>query len=349
MNNSEYWAKRFKALEESTYAHSEDWLKSAERQFRTSLVAINDKIAWFYTLFEETSGMSHADARRVLDKKNLRAFKLSVQEYIKLGKSLDTYFDSATLKELVMASSRVRISRYDAIKYYIKAEIAGLFGKIEKDGYIRRAEAYENRYYSTAHAMQSMGTSFARLNKKQIDVALAKPWKDTTFSASIWENNRKLQRNLTDTITQSIIHGESYTQATNDLERRMKVGNSNCARVITTEMAAVSSKAQQEIFKELDVKEYEIVATLDRRTSEICQSLDGERFKQSEYEVGVTAPPFHPRCRSVASPVTNIPRKRIARDKNGKSVFVENMTYLEWAEANNIEPIYGLWKPEKKK
>lgn len=50
-------------------------------------------------------------------------------------------------------------------------------------------------------------------------------------------------------------------------------------------------------YKELDIKEYEIVETLDSRTCDVCADLDGKVFKMSEYQVGVTAPPFHPRCR----------------------------------------------------
>jgi NAD+--asparagine ADP-ribosyltransferase len=42
------------------------------------------------------------------------------------------------------------------------------------------------------------------------------------------------------------------------------------------------------------VERFEIVATLDSHTSEICRELDGHVEEMKNYEVGVTAPPFHP-------------------------------------------------------
>lgn len=43
-----------------------------------------------------------------------------------------------------------------------------------------------------------------------------------------------------------------------------------------TESAAFSSIAQKDCFKDLGVEEYEIIATLDSKTSDICQALDGK-------------------------------------------------------------------------
>lgn len=349
-SNSEYWAERFRKLEEETFRQSAAWIKNSKRQFNQSLIAIKEKVAQFYQQFENVTGMSLAETKRAMKKGELKEFKITVDEYIKKGKSLDDNFDPDVLKELQMASSRVRVSRYEAIKYQIQAEIAKLYGTFKEDSYQKLGEAYENRYYQTAYEMRSLGFSFARINKKQIKAALDKPWRDGHFSTTIWENQKKLIKNLTDVITQSVITGKSYLEATKALEDRMNVGNSNCARIISTEMAAVSSKAQQDMFKELDVKKYIIVATLDDRTSQICQSLDGKIFDQKDYKTGETAPPFHVNCRSTTAPYFKDmkPSQRIARKGgNGRSEYVDNMTYREWAKKNNIKPVYGLWEPSE--
>ena len=49
-------------------------------------------------------------------------------------------------------------------------------------------------------------------------------------------------------------------------------------------------------------RRYQIVATLDSRTSDICRHLDGKVFDMKDYEPGVTAPPFHVYCRSCTVP-----------------------------------------------
>lgn len=100
-----------------------------------------------------------------------------------------------------------------------------------------------------------------------------------------------------------------------------------------TESAFFSSEAQKDCFKELDVKEYEIVATLDSHTSKICRMMDGRHFPMSEFKAGVTAPPFHVWCRSYICPYFDdefYGGKRAAWGEDGKTYYVDSkMTYLE--------------------
>ncbi len=59
-----------------------------------------------------------------------------------------------------------------------------------------------------------------------------------------------------------------------------------------TEQAYFSSLSQKDCFKDLGVEEFEILATLDSHTSEICCEMDGKHFQMKDYEPGTTAPPF---------------------------------------------------------
>jgi hypothetical protein len=80
------------------------------------------------------------------------------------------------------------------------------------------------------------------------------------------------------------------------------------------------------------------VATLDSRTSEICQEMDGKTFRMSEWEVGVNAPPFHVNCRTTTIPYFDDEfsntGKRAARGEDGKTYYVPaDTTYKEWEKA----------------
>jgi len=73
------------------------------------------------------------------------------------------------------------------------------------------------------------------------------------------------------------------------------------------------------------VDEYEYVATLDNRTSELCTSLDGEIFKTSEAVTGLTYPPLHVSCRSTTTAHFDTSKEgltRIARNLDGNTYFV---------------------------
>jgi len=84
-------------------------------------------------------------------------------------------------------------------------------------------------------------------------------------------------------------------------------------------------------------KHYCYTATLDASTCPICGSLDGKIFKITDSVIGVNTPPIHLKCRCSVTVVfddeTLTNSKRIARDKNGRNIFVPaNMFYHEYRE-----------------
>ena len=110
-----------------------------------------------------------------------------------------------------------------------------------------------------------------------------------------------------------------------------------------TESAAIATEAEKACYKELDVDEYKIIATLDKRTSQICREMDGKHFPVSEMKAGVTAPPFHPWCRTDTAPYFDdweemgISPERAARDQADQVYYVpENMTYREWESKQTL-------------
>lgn len=151
-------------------------------------------------------------------------------------------------------------------------------------------------------------------------------------------------------LTQSIIRGADLKQAIDNLAKTMEVSKAQAGRLIMTESAAISAAAQKNCFKDLDVERYEILATLDSHTSDICQEMDGKVFEMKDYEVGTTAPPFHPNCRSTTIPYFDDEftegEERAARDEDtGKTYYVPaDMKYEEWKKEFVEEPV----KKEKK-
>ena len=123
---------------------------------------------------------------------------------------------------------------------------------------------------------------------------------------------------------------------------------SNVRRLLRTETAYVKSQADEEMYKTLEVEEYEILATLDKRTSEICQGKDGLHYKVADIQVDINYPPFHLNCRTTTvkyNPDTE-DRTRIAKDKDGKNVKVPfGMKHEGWkkyisGEFDDLEDLY---------
>lgn len=82
---------------------------------------------------------------------------------------------------------------------------------------------------------------------------------------------------------------------------------------------------------------YQIECALDKRTCEICGSMDQKVFKYSEIVVGVNYPPFHDGCRCCAVPYFEDMQgaERAARDRDGRTIYVKNMDWTKWKQ------IYG--------
>ncbi|MEI3227632.1 MAG: hypothetical protein V8S39_11280 [Lachnospiraceae bacterium] len=64
----------------------------------------------------------------------------------------------------------------------------------------------------------------------------------------------------------------------------MGVKRTQAKTLVQTEAAAITMKAQQGCFQELDIEEYEIEETLDSFTCSFCGEMDGKHFTMSEME-----------------------------------------------------------------
>ena len=131
--------------------------------------------------------------------------------------------------------------------------------------------------------------------------------------------------------------GKDPQKAIDAIAKKMNSSKKNAGKLVMTEKAFFSSAAQKDCFAELDVEQFEIVATLDSHTSEICQEMDGKHFEISKWEVGVNAPPFHPWCRSTTVPYFDdefdAVGERAARGADGKTYYIPaDMKYKDWKQ-----------------
>jgi len=340
-NNHDYWRNRFELLEEMANNKSKSYLIDLKREYETAINTMENKLAVWYQRYAKNEGISMAEAQKRLDKKELKEFRMTVDEYIKKGKTLN--YSDEFKKELERASVKVHVDRLQALEFQLEAEIERLHGGFATDADALLKEMYGERYNHTMFEIQKgfgVGFSFNQLDNRHIEKVLSKPWTvdEKTFSKRIWSNNNKLVNEVHTILTQGAITGVSYDEMTKNLAKRFMVSYSNAERLVVTESAFFASAAQSECFNELNVEEYEIIATLDLITSPICREMDGVVFPMSKFEPGVTAPPFHCRCRTTTAPSFNDEFEegvmRAARDpETGKTVYVPaDMKYNEWLD-----------------
>lgn len=338
---ADYWKERFKLLEQSQNQQGLSCYADIEKQYRQAQKQIEGQIATWYQRFADNNGVTLADAQRMLTNKELEELKWDVNEYIRYGE--ENAINQQWIKQLENASAQYHISRLEALKLQTQQQIEVLFGSQLDSIDSTMRNIYTSGYYHTAFEIQKgvgVGWNFAALDDKTISKVINKPWAadGKNFSSRIWTNKQKLVNELSTTLTQNIILGQDPQKAIDKIAKAMNTSKANAGRLVMTEEAFFSSAAQKDCFAELDVEQYEIVATLDSHTSDICQGMDGQHFKMSEWQVGVTAPPFHVNCRSTTVPYFDDEfdkvGERAARGEDGKTYYVPaDMTYKDWKKS----------------
>lgn len=340
MTNAEYWKQRFTQLEAAQNRKGATAYLEMEKQYKAAQNELEAQIARWYQRFADSNGISLAQAKQWLKGQDLAEFKWDVKEYIKYGK--ENAINGAWMQELENASSKFHISRLEALQIQIQNSLETMFA--QQMGTMKKAlsDVYASGYYHTAYAVQQgfgLGWDIAGLDQAQIEKVLSKPWAvdGYNFSTRIWNSKTKLIGEVHNELSKNLLTGADPQKAIDSLAKKMGTSKSNAGRLVMTEQAYFSSAAQKDCFNDLDVEEYEIVATLDSHTSDICRSLDGKVFKMSDYKPGVTAPPFHVFCRSTTAPhfKENFDAgERAARGADGKTYYVpDDVTYSEWKKA----------------
>lgn len=324
-----YWEDRF-------IRQKEDGLLDAQKQFNdlTSIIeyALEKQVSQiqsFYQKYADTNGISLQEAKKQLTARELKAFKLTLKQYIKLAQQKDV--SPKQIKLLENASLRSRLSRIEALWIHTQQFAEEMAADTNAHLTDFLSKQYESNYYQSAYITQSLlgnYQTFRQVPKKQILATIRQPWSESNFSDRIWQQKDVLINKLRQEITRSFIAQESSERTTERISQSFNTQISNVRRLVETETAYVQELALHDSFKELNVKEYQILATLDTHTSSICRHLDKHVVPLSDFKPGITAPPFHPYCRSTMIP--NVPLNSRASRPDQKTKYIPDMTYEEW-------------------
>ena len=104
-----YWEKRFERLKQQQMGKAETVTAAMRREYIRALTSLRKEVLDWYYRYAEENEMSLADARKELDTRELRAFQLTLKEYIKLAKKKD--LPQKYIKMLDKASIRARLDR----------------------------------------------------------------------------------------------------------------------------------------------------------------------------------------------------------------------------------------------
>ncbi len=295
---------------------------------------------WF-TRFARNNNVTLSEARKLLNSDELEEFKKDVNDYIEMGRA---NADGAFTKELENMSAKVHISRYESMLWQIKkisADVA--HSEVETlDRYLN--DTYQDTYLRNIYEFEKgtgIGVDFSRINENEVELLLDRPWAEDGkhFSERVWGEHRKdLVDSLNKDFRKMLVNGENPLDLAPKLQKRFDVTKYQAERLVHTESAYFAEEATAKSYDECGVEEYELIATLDYKTSEICRELDGKHYPVKKKQTGLNYPPFHPNCRTTTAPYIEDEElskgTRIARDTEGNNTYVPaDMDYIEWVES----------------
>ena len=338
MRNADYWRGRFSILEDSAHREAQRTIQDMEELYLDAQRSVQKEIESWYARFAVNNQISLTDARKWLTAGQLEEFHWSVEQYIKIGEQAG--LDAAWLKKLENASARFHISRLEAVQTGIQQQLELLYGNQVDSLDALLKKVVGNGYTHTAFEVQKgvgLGWDITRPDQKKLETLLSKPWTTDgrTFRDRCWLNKNDLVGSVSKSLTQGLLRGDSPAKITTAIQKQFGVHRYKAGRLVNTETSYFNAVATKECYKDLDVEMVEIIETLDSHTCSICGGLDGKVIPISQYEPGVTVPPFHPNCRGTTAPAID-PKyagERAARNADGGVYYVPaNMKYADWVQ-----------------
>ena len=293
LSNEEYWIKREAYKLKKGLKDLKKIEKELVDEYKKAMNEIGKEISNLFYKYAKDNNLSYSDAKKYLNGKEFKEFKRDLKTYIKL---IEETGNEELLLELNTLAMKSRISRLEEIFYQCGKYINEVYESTNKRLQIAYSSTIKDNYYQTIfdiHKSIGVGVSFSYIDNDIIKEILAFPWSGRHYSQRLWSNRTKLKNAMVEELTQMLIQGKGVKETSKALSKRLDADLKNCIRLIHTEHSYFMETASQKAYDELDIDKYKILATLDKRTSEICQKLDGEVFNVKDAVVGVNMPPFH--------------------------------------------------------
>ncbi|MBO6032533.1 MAG: minor capsid protein [Prevotella sp.] len=253
-----------------------------------------------------------------------------------------------------------RLRRLQATIDNARRECEKLYKVELKDTTRRLRQCYNSAFTHTIYDIdKGFNTlhTFSMFPASRVNTLLRSRWSGKNYSDRIWNSTNKLADTLKEQLLVSFMTGSGVTEAAAAIREEFQTSAHAARRLVRTETNFIANQSELDAYKRLGIEEYRYIATLDTRTSDICQSLDNQVFKIDDAKAGVNLPPMHPNCRSttIMHDAEEPLKERIAKDENGKSIYVPgNMSYSQWLQKYHPELVdklggNGIIKEKSKK
>lgn len=331
--SAEYWQERAEGLENEVDRNSTKVYRELMKEYEVAKADIDDQVRSFYSKYATDNVLTLQDAELALQGADLSRYRERIASYKRLFQQTG---DLVALAEIERLTTTARVTRLKALSDELASRTIELSSKVGGNVAEHLSETLTEAYLQTAYTIQAGVGAFITvqaINEDAVKQVITYPWSGDDFSSRIWANREKMVRDMTGILKQGLIQGTSIQTMSKMLNEKTDAGARNTERIIRTEANFVLNEGTARGYEANGMEKYRVLATLDTKTSSVCQSQDGNVYEVSERVVGKTYPPYHPNCRTTVIPhlpdIEGLARR--ARDpETGLNYIVEDMTYKEW-------------------
>ena len=226
--------------------------------------------------------------------------------------------------------TRLRKQLNEFIKEVFKTEYKGENAIINDTLY----DVAKDKYYSNCY-LYSIGVNYTLKPVKEniLKKIISKKIKGKNYSDRIWSNKNKVAKQIRIEVDKFLNGKTDINSISGIISNKFDVNWNNSNRLVRTEIAKVQTQANEYWSKEHGIKKQLFSATLDSKTSKICQSLDGKVFNYDDSNKPI--PPLHPNCRSCLIDMVEgwKPTERLDNENKQR---ISYKTYKEWLGEQDI-------------
>lgn len=330
---SKYWESRAGQRELESQLIASKHLARMEEQLRMAQANILQQIEVFYSRYAIDNKISYAETKKYLTAKELKDFRnITLQQYKALSLTGNHEYD----RILDAISYRARISRLEMLQLQIQMQMIELYGGVnglQAYAYSGLTEVYENSYYKTLYDIATFTAVYQPISKLTdglMKEVLTYNWSGKEFSKRIWGHEAKAMATIKNELNKSFMQGRSLIKTSRVISEVTDVALSRAEALVRTEANFFHNIAANNSYIEAYLDRYQILATLDNKTSEICQEQDMKIYFVKDFKTGTNAPPFHTRCRTTTIPYFDESEYMEGERRFSKNGRVNAMNFKEW-------------------
>lgn len=282
--NIKYWQDRAERTILQAEKNGYEMVRDLKVNYEAAFKQVEKEINAFYGKYAAASGLKFEDAQTVLTRGEKKQFLKTLEEFKQAVKNKKVS-DPAYELHLNKKWSTAHVTRLVELQENIRHEIEKLYA-VQQTEFKGGLEAtYSRAYYNTLFNIDQFNGfsgNFNALNLRVIEKAVQQKWLDKNYSSRIWTHKAGLMQNLNRTLVQGMMLGHNPRKIARsmgglgqDEATPAKTAYNNAVRLARTEFNFVANQAVKDAYIESGVVgAYQILSTLDGRTSEICIGLD---------------------------------------------------------------------------